>query len=212
MKTLRCVLLVLLLFTLTACQAGWVANLVTPSGGRLYWDEFSDPSSGWAIGSSQNGAVGYSAGAYRITVISPNYQIWAVSHQSFLDVRLQVVATRIAGPLASMYGLICYYQDPGHFDFFIVSSDGYYSIGRMKNGTISLLGQNEMAYSSAITSQTNSLSFECAGSTLTGSVNGKVLAIAQQTDFTGGDAGLIAGTFEQGGVDVRFQHFTVYKP
>ena len=211
MKILRGLFLVLFL---SACQSSLIADLVTPSGQALYHDDFSDPSSGWRETVSSNGSLGYADGSYRMLVQSPGYDLWSVSGQTYRDVQIEADAARLAGPLNNRFGLICRFQDMNDFYVFFISSDGYYTIGKIKNGTASLLGQEMMAYSSFIQQgdAPNHLRFDCIGDTLKGSVNGQLLAITTDSDFSGGDAGLIAGAFDESGVEVSFDNFVVYKP
>jgi hypothetical protein len=191
-----------------------IAELVTQSGQALYYDDFSDPTSGWPQTTTANGSLGYTDSAYRMLVQSPGYDLRAVSGQAYGDVQIEVDATRLAGPVYNRFGLICRFQDMDNFYIFIISSDGYYAIGKIKNGTVSLLGQEMMAYSDFIQKSggTNHLRFDCIGNTLTGTVNGQVLAITNDADFSGGDAGLLTGSFDESGVKVSFDNFVVYKP
>jgi len=71
-------------------------------------------------------------------------------------------------PNANRFGLICSYRDADDFFFFIISSDGYYALGRIENGSARLLGQEMMAYSTAIAqgTRTNHLRLECVDQTL----------------------------------------------
>jgi hypothetical protein len=211
MKIIRGLFLVLFL---TACQSSLIAELVTQSGQALYHDDFSDPSSGWPQTVSANGSLGYIDGVYRMVVQSAGYDLWALSRQAYEDVQIEADAIRLAGPVSNRFGLICRFQDMDDFYFFIISSDGYYAIGKIKNGAVSLLGQEMMAYSAAIVqgSGPNHLRFDCIGNTLTGTINGQVIANTSDADFSGGDAGLITGAFDEGGVDVTFDNFVVIKP
>jgi hypothetical protein len=211
MKIMRSIFLVIFL---TACQSSLIAELVTQSGQALYHEDFSDPASGWLQTTSANGSLGYADGAYRMLVQSAGYDLWAVSGQTFGDVQLEVDATRLAGPVFNRFGLICRFQDMSNFYIFIISSDGYYGIGKIKNGTASLLGQNMMAYSAAILQGNgpNYMRFDCVGNSLTGYVNGQVIAITKDVDFSSGDAGLITGSFDESGVEVSFDNFMVIKP
>jgi hypothetical protein len=211
MKILPALFLIILL---SACQSPWVAELVTRSGQPLYHDDFSDPASGWTGTVSPNGSLGYTDGSYRIQVQSPFYDLWAVSGQAYGDVQIEVDATRLAGPLSNRLGLICRFQDNANYYIFIISSDGYYAIGKIKNGAVSLLGQEMMASSTFIQQgdASNHLRFDCIGDTLKGAVNGQVIAITSDADFSEGDAGLLAGVFDESGVEVSFDNFVVYKP
>jgi hypothetical protein len=203
-----------LVICLTACQSSLIAELVTQSGQALYHDDFSNPANGWAQMVSPNGSLGYADGAYQMLVQSADYDLRAVSGQTYGDVQIEADATRLAGPVFNRFGLIGRFQDLDNYYFFIISSDGYYAIGKIMNGAVSLPGQEMMAYSTAIVqgSGPNRLRFDCIGSTLTGYVNGQLIAITNDADFSGGDAGLIAGAFDQTGVNVSFDNFVVIKP
>jgi hypothetical protein len=204
----------LLVLILTACQNTWIAELVTQPGEAIYRDNFSDLSSGWPQTETANGTLGYADGSYRILVESAGYDLRAVSGHAYHDVQIEVDATRLSGPLENRFGLICRFQDMDNYYFFIISSDGYYAIGKNNNGTVSLLGQEMMAFSASIrqADAPNHLRFDCIGDTLTGIVNDQPIARISDADFGGGDAGLIAGAFSESGVNISFEHFEVVKP
>ena len=214
MTNIRPFVLYCLLLSLSACQSAFLTDLVTASGERLFWDDFSDNSGSWPEAVLPEGAYAYSDGSYRLSITTASFQMWALSGQAYRDVQVEVDATRLAGPLANMYGLVCRSVDEVSFYFFIVSSDGYYAIGKASNEGASLLGQEMMAYSAAIASweAVNHLRFDCTGSTLTGYINNQMVAITEDSTFRSGDAGVIAGSFDEGGVEVSFDNFEVYKP
>jgi hypothetical protein len=204
----------LLILFLAACQPSLIAELPVPSGGILFKDDFSDTTSGWPRGVSANGSEDYVDGSYRIEVNIPQYDLWAIPNQTFEDARVEEDATRLEGPDANRFGLICRYLDPQNFYFFIISSDGYYAIGKTIGGRTSLLGQEMMAYSPIIVQGAgpNHIRFDCISGALTGYVNGQALASASDSDFHNGDVGLIAGAFNTGGVEIAFTNFIVRKP
>jgi hypothetical protein len=59
---------------------------------------------------------------------------------------------------------------------------------------------------------TNRLRADCAGTRLTLYVNGTKAAEGDDADFSSGNVGLIAGTFETPGADVFFDNFSVLQP
>jgi len=203
----------LLVLLLSACQTSLLADLAARPGDLLFWDDFSDTSGYWPRASDEVGTLGFSEGAYRISIDQANYDLWAVSGHTYRAVQVEADATRLAGPNANRLGLICSYRDADDFFFFIISSDGYYALGRIENGSARLLGQEMMAYSTAIAqgTRTNHLRLECVDQTLRGSVNDQMLAVAQDDELGPGDAGLIAGAFDEGGVDIAFDNFRVIK-
>jgi hypothetical protein len=214
MKTIHSFAFCFLLFILSSCQSSLLTDLAAAPGERLYWDDFTDTSGGWPVYTSSESAFAYGDGAYRISVTSPAFQTWALSGHAYRDVQVEADATRLAGPQANLYGLVCRSLEEANFYFFIISSDGYYAIGKVSNGEASLLGQEMMAYSAAIAlgEAVNHLRFDCIGSTLTGYINGQMVAVTDDSAFRSGDAGLIAGTFDEGGVEISFDNFVVYKP
>jgi hypothetical protein len=109
-------------------------------------------------------------------------------------------------------GLMCRYQG-GDYYFFIISNDGYYAIGKFMGGLTLLLGQTEMQVSETIQQgASNHLRADCIGNTLTFYINYTQVATAQDTDLPNGAVGMLAGAFDEAGVDVLFDHFVVLQP
>ncbi len=221
MKHLTKPLLALFVLALAslACQTlsgggGGSAPPQTSGSNVLFQDDFSDPNSGWDSVRADAGVTDYENGAYRIFVNTPNQDVWANPGQSFADVHIEVEAAKQGGPDDNDFGVICRYQDVNNFYFFIISSDGYYGIGKVKDGTQQLLGADGMNPSDAIYQgqASNRIAAECKGDQLTLWVNGTQLFSTQDTDFTSGDVGLMAGTFDTPGTDISFDNFIVTQP
>jgi hypothetical protein len=199
---------------LSACQSNLITYLAARPGEKLFWDDFSDSSGNWPQVSEPSGSLGVVNGAYQLQVLSTQYEILATPGQVFRDVQVEADATRLAGPVQNLFGLICRSSDSDDFYFFAISSDGYYGLGKVKNARVSLLGQEMMAHSTSILQGVgpNHLRFDCIGRILKGFINGQVIAISQDADFSSGDVGLIAGALDTPGVDVAFDNFVVFKP
>jgi hypothetical protein len=77
-----------------------------------------------------------------------------------------------------------------------------------------MLGQDEMFLSSAIHQgdAVNEIVAECIGDQLVLHVNGELVDDVRDGTFVSGDVGLMAGTYEKVGVDIRFDNFAVYRP
>jgi len=120
---------------------------------------------------------------------------------------------KLSGPDENRIGLLCRFSENNYY-FFMVSSDGYYTIGKYIDGNVIQLGQREMQPDESIHTglAVNHLRGDCVGNTLTFYVNGKLVAQAQDADFAEGDVGLLAGTFTEPGVDVIFDNFLVSQP
>lgn len=203
-----------LLFLLPACSGPSLSEITTPPGGVLYEDDFSRANSGWGEAQVYLGQAGYTDGAYRFRIDSPGVDFWAHPGQAFSFVQLQVDAASLPNTAPGRMGLVCRLVDDKNFYFFVVSSDGYYGIGKTKDGKASLLGMDQMARHEAIHAdgQVNRLRADCIAELLIFYVNDLLVGSAMDPDFSRGDVGLLAGSFEQGGVEVLFDNFVVYKP
>lgn len=188
-------------------------EIVSP-GGILFKDDFSDPNSGWMQGEDEFGKTEYSNGGFRIFVNSDLTGKVSIPRLLFTDVIIEVDASKVAGPDDNDYGVICRYKDENNFYFFEISSDGYYSIGKFKDNQLVLVGMEQMQTSDLIRQgqATNRIRATCIGSSLSLSVNGQLLSEVEDGDYSMGDVGLIAGTFETPGVEILFDNFKVFKP
>jgi hypothetical protein len=197
-----------------ACQAV-TGRLQTPTVSNvLFQDDFSNTNSGWDRANTGKDIADYANGAYRIYINEPNVNVWANPGLNFTDARVEVDATKVGGPDDNDYGITCRVKDTNHFYFLIISSDGYYGIGKMKGELQAFIGMEAMLPSEAILQgdRTNHLQADCVGNTLTLYVNGTKVGQASDTEYTSGDIGLIAGTFNNPGTDIHFDNLYVYQP
>ena len=181
-------------------------------GDILYQESFADNTSGWDRILNDGGIMDYDSGGYRFLIREPKVNYWSTPGKLFGDVRVEADVTRLNGPEENRAGLICRYQG-GNYYFFIISTDGFYSIGKFIGGQAILLGQESMLPSDLILAEgINHLRADCVGSKLTFYVNFKQVASVQDGDFPTGDVGVLAGAFNEPDVDVLFQNFVVIQP
>lgn len=154
----------------------------------------------------------YDGGGYRILIQQPGFNLWSTPKRNFGDVRIEADVTKLNGPDENRAGLMCRYQN-GDYYFFIISSDGFYAIGKFIGGNTLLLDQTEMRSTEFIkVNEPNHLRADCIGNTLSFYVNFNEVAVVQDSDFPSGDVGVLAGAFSQPGVDVLFDDFVVIQP
>ena len=187
------------------------------SGSVLFHDDFSNPSSGWDQTTNSDGSTDYANGGYRILVNTPNLVLWANPYQTLQnDVRIEVDASKSAGPDTNGFGVICRYSDTDNFYKFIVTSDGYAGISRVSNGAVTVIsapdGKIQTVNNINKGAASNHIRADCVGSTLTLYVNGTQIATATDSTLSGSDTGLFAQTYDTGGVDILFHEFNVYAP
>ncbi|NQU31217.1 MAG: hypothetical protein HQ525_11170 [Anaerolineae bacterium] len=200
----------LLPFLMFACQS----KPIILQGDILFEDDFSTRENQWTSLVNDGGVMNYDAEGFRFYVKEPGLNFWATPGLSFDDVGIEVDTLQYAGPVENRIGVICRHRDDQNFYYFVISADGYYAIGKVKEGEQSLLGQDAMRYSSAIKTGVaiNHLRADCQGSTLRFYINQTPIALVEDFDLTEGDVGLLAGTFNEGGLDVLFDNFVVVHP
>lgn len=220
MRRLAGIILVLVftLISVSACSLN--DTLAQLLGGQsadrvLLVDNFTDPMSGWKVWVGEDGSsIDYSNGALRIYVNRAQYDYWSVAGKNYEDVHLESDIVKGDGPDDNDYGLICRYRDQDNFYAFVISSDGYAGIIKVKDGAYQVLSGESLQYVEAVRrgNDRNRLQAICAGTVLKFSVNGILLFEVTDADFTSGDVGVIAGAYDTPGVEILFDNFAVLKP
>jgi len=212
------VIIALILLSSIACAAlsgiGSSTNEPALSPNVLFQDDFSDSSSGWDQVNVTEGITDYQNGHYRILVNTDDTDIWANPGLYFTDVVVEVDATKVGGPDDNDFGVICRYQDVENFYFFIISSDGFYGIGKYDNAEWILLNEDQMLPTEDVNqgNATNRIQADCVGTRLVLYANNVKLAEIEDSSFSSGDIGLLAGTLAETGVDIQFDNLVVKKP
>ena len=189
---------VVLIFSSLACSLSRETEV-------LFEDDFSDEDSGWDIVSDEIGITDYLDGEYRIRVDATQYDIWAYPYQEFSDVDITVEARKEAGTDDNNFGIVCRAESNLSFYTGMICSDGYYAIQKVVSGEYVRLSSDYFEYSDVINqgNATNTIRLTCVGDSITLYANGVELATVQDSEIQTGDIGLIAGTYEEAGVDIR---------
>ncbi|HAD07606.1 MAG TPA: hypothetical protein DCE76_10665 [Anaerolineaceae bacterium] len=210
---------VLILIFLSGCnlihQIETSAQAAKDAGSILFYDDFSDSGSGWRQWSSPEAVIHYQDGVLAFLINQANYDYWSLAGKNYTDVTLAVEAELINGPTDNDFGLICRFQDEYNFYAFLISSDGYGGIVKVKDGLYQVLSSpNGLEFGKMITQgyARNQLRADCVCSRLTLFVNQQKFAEVEDPDFSMGDVGLLAGAYQMPGVEVHFDNFYVIKP
>jgi hypothetical protein len=199
-----------------------------PSGGAtqgppgvIFQDDFSNPNSGWDAHTGADVTTDYADGQYLIAVEEPLVDVWAQPGLELTDVIVEVEAQYADGPINNEFGVMCRYTRSGDgkhsFYFFFVSSDGYYALGKIAKDVRTVLAPADGSFqpSGAIEQsldQPNHLRASCLGSHFSLAVNGEVVGEFEDAELPRGDVGLLAGTFDEGGVRIHFDNFSARQP
>jgi hypothetical protein len=219
MRTIPLSLLALIVLGLSgvACSIGsdLVGNNPTKTSSNvLFQDDFAESTSGWSTLNEGSKFIAYDNGGLHFFVNDAKFDYWSTPGLKFSDVHIEVDVTKLAGPDDNDFGIICRYKDENNFYGMLISSDGYYGISKMKEGVHDVINSDGMQVSDIIRKgeATNRLQADCVGDVLRLSVNGEKLIEVKDPDFLSGDVGLVAGTFDEPGVDISFDNFIVTKP
>jgi uncharacterized protein (DUF2141 family) len=186
---------------------------MSPTSQRiLYSDDFSDSNSGWATESSNpdTGSVGYKNGKYYITVLNENIDKSSWLVRSFSDFELEVEAAEEGGPDDNDYGVILRLQDKDNYYRFRITGDGYYDFSKQEDEKWSDIIPWTQSNAINIGRATNLIRAECNGDKFTFYVNGIKLGDCTDNSYASGCIGLVAGTFEDSGVQIGFDNLKVW--
>lgn len=211
-------MLLLLLPLLAACGLRGSEPSACDSPVSLFNDDFNGAQDcGWATYSRGGGAASIENASMRITANQPGQLWWTNPGRMFDDVIITAEARQVSGPNDNAYGLICRYQNEANFYVFLISGDGYYTIGKYQSGTenVTYLTENgQFQPSDAIHTgvATNEMRASCVGNQLSLEVNGTPLVSVTDPTFVTGDIGVAAGTLVAGTVVVEFDNVKVIAP
>jgi len=199
--------------------AVWLSGcgiLSMPQGDAYFQDDFSNIFSGFDRVSGSDGATDYADGTYRIFSATSDYYLWATTGRTFAnDVRIEVDATKKGGADADVFGVLCRYQNENNFYVLMISGDGQAGIAKRSSaGDLAMLSGGTMQSVPDIRRglATNHLRADCTGGSLALYVNDVLAASAEDSEFTGGDAGLWLGAYDRPGSEILFDNFIVRKP
>jgi S1-C subfamily serine protease len=189
-----------------------------PSGGILYFDDFSDPDSGWLQEESEERSFRYQDDEYHVEVQAPDSSALVGLGLSYYDAIITVDARLGAHTGDSGYGILCRRQDDNNYYGFEISADGYFSIWKRHNNEYIYLAYWQ--YSSLVTGSASStgeeemlhLTAACVSDRLTLAVADRVLVEVQDSTFQYGDVGLFVNTYANQQVSAVFDNFNVYEP
>ena len=203
---------------LAACSIGGSGVDECIESGALFQDDFGgEKECGWSLYNRGGAVVEIEEGVMRMSTSQPGQIWWTNPGQSVDDVFVSTEARQVSGPNDNAYGTICRYQNEENFYVFLISGDGYYTIGKYTSDSpsITYLTENgEYQFSDVINqgNATNQMRASCIGQELSLAVNGITLATVTDPTFVIGDVGLAVSTLEPGTAVVEFADFRVVAP
>ena len=192
----------------------------TPAGGSpepddvLFRDDFSNPQSGWEVGSYDTGSVGYKDGAYSVVSDGDLARMWGTANRWFDDIAIDVDVTQVSAPSNNNngYGIICRDQGDGDGYHLLISGDGLSSIHRASGDDVEALVDWTDTPEIRQGDATNHLRAVCDGASISLYVNGTLAATAQDSTYSEGDVSLAMTSFEPEPSEALFDNLVVRKP
>jgi hypothetical protein len=201
-----------------ACQAISLPGSLSGSGDSqaLFQDDFSGSPSNWATGDDGSAVLAIENGFFRLSIGAPQQLYWSTPGKNFSDVRIEVDADKVSGPDVAEYGLICRYNEDGdnyNFYYLVIAGDTYAAIIKVVNSEQVEVSARDVQFNAIHGGNaSNHIVAECVGNRLSLYANGTELFTVADDSHTTGDVGLIATTYEEGGMEVHFDNFVVTEP
>jgi hypothetical protein len=186
-------------------------QIVSPTPIVLFADDFSDPNSGWPTIQNVQGGYGYQQDGYHIFVNETNGVFWAKTNRQDDNISVYVDAKPVTEGTNGYYGLLCRIQDDQNFYYFVIRSNGDYTIGKYKKAEFLPFFDWRRSDAVKAGNQANRFRAECVDNTLRFYVNDVRLDEASDADFPSGFSGLVAASLDGEGFEVTFNNFLITK-
>jgi hypothetical protein len=184
-----------------------------PSGPILLLaDDFSDPTSGFAVFSDLDGGVEYADGSLRFTVLTEGARWYSYSRRlEAQDVEIEVTAQLVSGPRLGEIAILCRWRGLEDFSGLAVRGDGAVGIWQViGDATTWLLDWTAAPGLDVRAGEPFRMTATCRGADLGLAVNGIPLAQATDPQPSLGDVALMAGLGESGELVVLFDGLEVF--
>ncbi len=179
-------------------------ELAIPPGPVLIEEDFEEPSTRWGQSSSQ-----VRDGAYELRLETPNndhYGLLLIS-TAVQDFDMAVDVEQIDGDPAAEYGIRFRQSGPGDYLLFSMSGTGHYRLVRVVDEEYNeLVPWTANADINTGDGAVNRLRVEASGETLVMSLNDEQVIEIPDEDPVAGQLTLGIGTFDAGGLAVRFDN------
>ena len=182
-----------------------------PAGEQLFFDDFSDPNSGWRSEDTYY-FRGYADGEYKIRIDQDEDSyifLTAVSGQIIGDVQMEVDVDRVSGSTRAGIYLICRYQDNDNYYYAEIEGDGSLMVAAFFDGEQVVLIED---FPSGVIPGQNHYQLDCIGPEMTVYVDGTQILSAAPLKILEGDVGFGAGGSGSEITDVRFDNFGFRSP
>jgi hypothetical protein len=182
--------------------------------GLLYYDDFTDPNSGWGRISFDNSYIGYhEPGYYHVEVHAPNDdQLVPVPDQSFSDFSLQVEVFADADLSAPegdyFYGLVLRRSGNLFYAITISPSTKNWKVSKHSLSGVEILQEGNADAIQGV-GTANMLQVDARGESFNFQINGETVARLTDADYAEGEIGFYVQTLDNSKAHIHFESITV---
>jgi hypothetical protein len=211
MKTIAPIALILLL---SSCIP---ADVITPTSTPtitptetdiLFYDDFSDPQSGWWVGEDEESKAFFSDGEYHILLYQGDMGKCYYTEKSFMDGVIEIELRQISGDADSWVAIAFRDDRENNGYIFAITNSGYYDLLKYENNTPTILfhinNQSKGIGYTLVTVSMHNNEFDLF-------VNKTFVGSAKDSAFSSGYAGFCV--FPDSSVDTEyaFDNFVIYQ-
>lgn len=185
------------------------------SEGVIFRDEFDIDTRRWALARFDEFSVQIEDGFLTIDIELPRLHIpMTLEDMEFEDVRLEVDVWVAEDPRGTQYGLHCRQQQNGLEGYeFEISDTGEVYVYVTVDDVAHIVDHSIPRYTEALRpGELNKLVAICEGPDLRFTVNGVLVASAQEDTYQSGEVGFFAGSGDLGEARASFDRFVVSEP
>ena len=183
-------------------------------GSALFYDDFSDPKSGWTLVSDhEDYKCGYQPADewYSVSIFVPSWAAMAWRPAgTYDDFEVDVNAGCMVAETPGEFGLLFRMQDSANFYCFSVSNQGYWRLRKMVSGTWQAILASTFSDAIATGNYWNYLGVVCDGPNITLSINDTEVGQVSDPTFVSGWIGLMGGSFDYGDIQMVFDDLAVW--
>lgn len=182
-------------------------------GTGIFFDDFSDPCSGWEIIELAGSAYGYRDEAFYFDLKDSDQIAVSSPGLSLSDVVIDVLSVQTASAGDNSWGVVCRYLDIDNYYGFEISDDQTFTIYAFFEGEyVPLMDWSLLPSIATGDGAQNRLTASCVGDTLSLALHGQEIASLTDRRLTAGDIGLTANTYGGSGASVQFDDLRIETP
>jgi hypothetical protein len=187
------------------------ASCPTAQESLLFYDDFTNPASGWTEYRGEDYDHFYKSGEFhmRVTKLNSTGNAWMLIRDQGMRYRLQVRAWRLEGPDVNSYGLIFGGQNDDNYSIFRISDSGSYQLAKQLEGQWQELipwTKTPLVNKGA----SNLLGLIVDGPQVVACLNGQQLTTVIDPALKSGRVGLVTGAYDAP-VHIHFDEFGDWK-